>query len=149
MNPLQKLFEDIDAITEQLKNKQADFMFGCFTTEARNRIMSQITSLKAKKEALENKLPRVQDFFAHYSYYSTGAPYLRPTKKKDLEPYIYFYDHVDYARWQHSPDDKICEYCKRAKTSRTGVVFTLDPLYNELVDICSNCYINRKNKTQK
>jgi len=153
-NPLEKLFKDIDDINEQLTFRMNDFLVGCFGKDARERIMQQIDDLKIQREVLEKRRSRFQSFFS--DYYSTTplqrsvpvfetATVSRKTRKGD-NIYKYFMDNLDHRHFQFSPPETRCVYCGRLNTSRTGIVFTLDPSNGDLVDICTYCYLDKKQK---
>lgn len=152
-NPLEKLFNDIDSINEQLTFRMNDFLVGCFSKDARERIMQQIEDLKIQREVLEKRRDRFQSFFN--DYYSNESIQRKVPKfetatssrpRKDTNIYKYFMDNLDHRHFQFSPPETHCVYCGRLNTSRTGIVFTLDPSNGDLIDICTYCYLDRKQK---
>jgi hypothetical protein len=136
MSPLKKLYDQIDEVNEKLRCKSQDFRFGCLGKAAQERAMDAIAQLKDEKELLENKLKYAELFY--------NGLISKTVTTSNKERYGYFGRNLPGHTWMLIPDRAPrCEICHRQESDRTGIVFTTDPFTKELVEICSNCYIEQ------
>ncbi|MCX7871547.1 MAG: hypothetical protein N2485_08315 [bacterium] len=135
MNALNTLYNKINEIEKNIENKLKELILNG------NGSLEEIQILKCEKELLEEKLKITQNFYKRKFMIING--YIKETK--NIQPrFEYFNNNLNIEDFIYTDND-ICDFCGGSKVIGLGIVLTLDPKENELVYICKNCYIERKN----
>lgn len=144
-NPLEKIYDEINTLNEAIGNKTADLFFGVFSARAREDTTAQLEALRANLNLLESKKVIIENFYKRAEEIKLSN---REERLLTLPSYHYFNNTLKPIEFMYARGEP-CDFCGKTKTSRTGVVFTFDPLTGDLAYICDYCHITRKEESLK
>ena len=142
MNPLQKILDQLEEAQESLKHLEDDLKFGLLGNIDKQKLKlmqlkSRLAFLTTRKELGEQLMKNVVNL-----HKLSDEELLTALPNLKAENYKFFNDTL--KPWQRLYSNNLCDWCGKKNTTRSGIVFTVDPLTAEFTEICDYCFIERR-----
>lgn len=139
MNPIQRIYDKLETVNKQIVDLKTELIMTSMPDNIRNQKELQLKVLEVRVYVNKDKLKRTEEFVKRLLAIKENKI---TVEKKDDEHYKYFNDNLDI--WKFDYSSKCCDWCGKNLNTKTGIVFTIDPLTGEdMTDICEHCHAER------
>lgn len=145
-HPLEHLQDQEKQYKREIKAILDDMALVPLSGRAEQERYNRIDAIKAKLADNEEEVYKVAKFIKRMKDIQKGI--INPVKS-DLPRFEYFYNNLKPYHFTPCAPSEPCDICGKVQSRRTGVVYTFNPVTYELQNICTNDYIELKEKAKE